>query len=173
MSLLNILNLWPPFNTSNMSAYDSVWHRCLLAVQTQIKSLNLADIDASSVVVQKVPWARDFTNGVHSFPGVVICPWHAEDMNPLAGTNRRDDVGYPVLVSIVAKDNQDLTGNLSSYLLWREKIARHFRNQRLAGVPEIIKTIAAPMSVVLPEAFVKGVFHSAFVFRFISREVRG
>src|SRR5262249_24124364 len=156
-----------------MSAYDSVWHRCLLAVQSQIKSLNLTGINASNIVVQKVPWARDFTNGALSFPGIVVCPWHAEDMNPQAGPNRRDDDGYPVLGSIVAKDNQDLTSHLGSYLLWREKIARHFRNQRLVGVPEIIKTVATPMSVVLPEAFVKGVFHSAFVFRFISREVRG
>lgn len=173
MNLLNILNLLPPFDTIDMSAYDSVWHRCLLAVQTQIKALDLDDVAAASVVVQKVPWARDFSNGARTFPGIVICPWQTEDMNPLAGTNRRDDVGYPVLVSIVARDNQDLTGNLATYLLWREKIARHFRNQRLLGVPEIIKAIPIPLNVVLPEAFVKGVFHSAIVFRFISRESRG
>lgn len=153
--------------------YRPVHYRCLLAVQELIIALHLPGVADASVVVQKLPWARKFTDGVYPFPGVIVSPLGAETMHPEQGTNRLDDVGYPVHVSIVAADNQDLTSNLGAYLLWRESIARAFRNQPLDGVPEIIRCTVEPQQIVLPEEFTKGVFHSELLLRFVSREPRG
>jgi hypothetical protein len=153
-------------------AYRPVHQRCLSTVQARIRALALPGLAASSVVVQKLPWARAFTDGRYAFPGVIVSPLGAETMPAEAGTNRRDDVGYPVHVSIVAADNQDLTSHLAMYLLWREKIARAFRNQPLQGVPEIIRCDVEPHRIVLPEEFIKGIFHSELLLRFVSREPR-
>jgi hypothetical protein len=142
-------------------------------VQSQIQGLNLSGISADSIIVRKLPWARDFTQGRISYPGIVISPYGVETMSLAEGTNLRDDVGYPVIVSILAADNQDQVNNLGTYLLWREKLARYFRNQPLATVNEVYTCRIEPQPIVLPAAFQDLVFVSAMCLRFISREQRG
>lgn len=174
MDFLNFLTLTYPFSGPiTMPATDSVWYRCLAACLSQVQGLGLDGINTDDMVLQKLPWARAWSNKTRNFPGLIICPWGSEEMNPMAGVNRRDDVGYPVLISLIAQDNEDLESNLSEYLLWREQINRFFRNQRLTGVPEIIKTVANPLPVWLNDSFSKNIWHSSLSFRFYSREVRG
>lgn len=174
MNLFQIITPWYPF-TAATTTYRSVWSRILSKVLSQVIGLGLMGIDTANISIQKTPFTRDWTNpgSGKTYPGIIICPWGSETMNPTQGVNRRDDVEYPVLISIFTNDNEDLVNNIDRYLLWREKIARHFRNQKLSGIPEIIKTIPRPLPVYLPEPFQRGVWHSAMVFGFVSREVRG
>ena len=76
-----------------------------------------------------------------------------ENQNPNRGTNIRDDVHYPVMVTILAADNQDLTTNQEQYLKWREQINRAFRNQGLSAVPEIYNVQVSPGPITSPNAF--------------------
>lgn len=172
MNLFQILTPFYPFGGSGI-VEQAVHFKVLKSVLGSLKTMNLPGVSASNIVLQKLPWARDWANAVRTFPGIVVCPYGSESMSPSEGVNRRDDVGYPVLISVFQNDNEDLITNLNRYLLWRQKIARFFRNQKLAGVTEIIKTVANPLPVLLPDAFTRGVWHSAISFRFISREVRG
>jgi hypothetical protein len=174
MSLLDVANLCPPFASRRTPWPTSVNERCVLAVQARIRGLRLSDLNAASVVVQKVPWARDFlgANPKYALPGVIIAPWGEEQMNPSEGTNLKDDVGYPVLVSIIAADRQRLVADFGKYLSWRERIARAFRNQPLPGVDEVISCSIDPGPILQPEAFLRGVYHSSMTLRFISREPR-
>lgn len=161
--------------------YTVVWYECLLAVQSEIQGLNFGGSSppqSSSIIVQKLPWAKRFllpsTDPDYlPSPGIIICQWNRETMDPSEGTNIKDDVGYPVLVSIVAKDQQNLTAHQEDYLGWRQQIARHFRNQRLNGVDEVYVCEVQPNIVTLPEAFLQNIYHSALVLNFTSREVRG
>lgn len=173
MNILRIVSPWYPWSW-NSTPYQPVYWRVLNAVLAGCKGLNLAGFDPSNIVIQKEPWARDWTNDVRQFPGLVVCTWGSEGAAATAGTNLRDDIDYPVLVSIFDRNNEDnSTNNMKKYLRWREQVSRHFRYRPLKAVPEIIKAPVTPLPVVLPDAYVSGVLHTAMVFRFTSREVRG
>lgn len=155
-------------------AYQSVHWRCMVAVQCKLRAMRLVGISPTSIVTQKLPWAKPFEPDYQQYatPGIIISPWGQEAM--LGGLNRLDDVGYPVLVSIIASDNQDLTTNLSKYLLWRERVARAFRNQSLGpAVPEVYTCRLEPLTIAVPESFLAGFWSSHLLLRFISREPRG
>jgi hypothetical protein len=172
LELLETPTLTPPF-VSTATPEMSVHERCLLAAQSVIRSLALSGIDDASVVVRKLPWSREFTQGELPFPGIILSPLERETMDHWRGTNLRDDVGYPVQVSIVDRGNQDLQTNLGRMLIWRQRIARAFRNQRLTDVEEIMTCVVEPHHIYLPEAFDKGVDQSTLTLRFMSREPRG
>lgn len=154
----------------------SVHYQCLLAAQARIQGLSLSGIASASIRVQKVPVASADLWGAtktYAFPGIILSPLGTERMNPMAGTNVRDDVGYPVVVSIFDADNQSVTANHNKYLLWRQKIARAFRNQRLPGVSEIIYATVETGPILDPAQWMQNRFHSAMTLRFTSREIRG
>jgi len=151
----------------------AVHHRCLAAVQSKVRALGLAGLDADSVLVRKLPIDRGLGPQV-SLPAVLVTP-ERETMPPGAGVNLRDDVGYAVAVTLVDRDNQEpsLSANLNQYLRWREQIARAFRHQRLPGVPEIVTCTVEPAGVVGADAWAKNLYVSSLVLRFTSREQRG
>jgi hypothetical protein len=152
-------------------ATQALHYRCLLAVQARIRGLSLTGIASANVRVLKLPrYLRD----KDSLPGVAVCPV-GKDPN-LGGTNERDDIGYPVLVTTVSAGDQDLETNLPRNLLWRQKIQRALRNQHLAGVPssEIWIVKPEPLEILDPTLFFeKDLEYSAMLFRCISRETRG
>lgn len=154
---------------------EAVHYRCLTAVQARIRALSLSGIENANVLVKKLPiekWAfRDTGLGL---PGVLVTP-QRETMDPRAGTNIRDDVGYGVLVTVCQADNQDhtLEAGLSERILWREKVARAFRSQRLSGVSEVYTCRIEPGDPLIPAAWLQQVHASALLLRFLSREVRG
>ena len=152
--------------------YVPVYARCLSAVFARVQSLGLGGIAAESIVLREVPWARDFTQGVLDLPGIVITPEGAESASISAGTNRRDDIGYPILVTLLAADNEQSVDNLRAVLRWREVIARAFRQQRLSDVDEVIACQVENRPVIGAEAYQKGMLQSALLLRFISREPR-
>lgn len=152
---------------------ESIHTRCLAAVQAKIRLLALDGLTSSRVVVEKLPVARNLATGV-GLPAVVLSP-HRAAMPLTAGTNTLDDVHYDVLVTIVERDNQEpsLHANLDRHLLWRQQIARAFRNQRLGGVPEVIDAAVEPAEGLADESWKRELMTSALLLRFTSREVRG
>lgn len=150
-------------------ATTAVHYRILEAVRVGVNACALSGIPSAQV--HRV-WLPRVLEGLVTYPAVLICPAGAEtDVSQLVG---RDDVGYPVLVALVDKQQADNAANMPRNLLWRQKVARYFRWQRLAGVTEVqLPTQIIPDQVVIPEAFAKNLFMSAILFRFISREPRG
>jgi len=153
---------------------QSVSYRCLLAAQAVIQSLGLANVDAANVVVRKLPLDRGLGAGLPiQFPAVLLTP-ERETMDPTAGVAGLDDVVYGVRVTVVDVDNQESTllANLDKYSLWREQIARAFRNQRLSGVPEVINAHVDPADPILPDAWQDNLYAAGLLLRFVSREPR-
>jgi hypothetical protein len=152
---------------------ESIHTRCLAAAQARIRLLGLDGLAGDSVVVEKVPAGRNLATLV-GLPAIVLSP-HRAAMPAVEGTNSLDDVFYDVLVAIFDRDNQESTlqANLGRHMLWRQQIARAFRNQRLSGVPEVINCGVEPAEGLLEEAWKRELMTSAVLLRFTSRETRG
>lgn len=150
--------------------YRSVWDRCTVAVRDTIDGLTLDGIASAKVVAEW--WPKILRNMTPEPPAVLVAPFASEDY-PQTGVNDEDDVGYPVVVVMVDKLNNESAANMTRDLLWREQISRVFRFQRLAGVPEIYNTLIQPDVVVHPDAYAHGLLVSTLLFRFVSREERG
>lgn len=155
--------------------YRCVHDRCLYAVRDVVRGLNLKGVPRLSIQVMKVPdVSRLYGSGRrYAWPAVVIHPIGAETMDPAAGNNRRDDVGYPCNVSIFEKDNQKLQANLGRHLEWREKICRGLRHQDLPRVPEVIRVTIEPGPIGPYELWKTGLFATTILARCLSREPRG
>lgn len=151
----------------------SVHYRCLEAVRARILQCQLAGLDANSVLIRKLPSDRGFDDGVYVLPGIVISQLGVESQSPGEGTNIRDDVQYPVTITILASDNQDLVTNQEVYLKWREQINRALRSQRLSGVDEVYRVTVTPGPITSPNAAWNNYYHSQLIVRCVSREVRG
>lgn len=124
--------------------------RCLEAVQSEIQGLALSGLPSAQVYAKKLPTDRDVT-----LPAVVCSlPGHAPEQLA-GGLNQREDVGYPVLVTLIVAENQDLAINADAdtHALWREKIVLHFHNQRLTGVSEVFTCKVEPRAIVDMDAF--------------------
>ena len=157
------------------SGTTSVHYRCLTSIQARIQLLELTGVDSDSVVIRKLNSTRGTDDGSGlAFPLVVISPLGAETISQNMGTNKRDDVGYPTLVSFLSADNQDLVTNQERYLKWREDVSRAFREQRLPNVGEVYKSVVQPGPIASPQAFWDaGLYHGSIVIRSLSRETRG
>ena len=155
------------------SGTESVHYRCLGAVQAAILLCNLEDLADASVVIRQLPSDRGFDDGTYDLPGIVISQIGVENQSPSEGTNIRDDVQYPVTITILAGGNQDLVTNQEKYLKWREQINRALRNQRLTGVDEVYKVTVTPGPITSPNAAWNNYYHSQLIIRCVSREVRG
>jgi hypothetical protein len=154
---------------------EALHARCLTAVQARIRSLALAGLSADNIVIQKLPLDRPLVgSGGIGLPAIVLSP-RREAMPITAGTNGLDDVQHDVLVAMFDRDNQEptLQLNLDRQLLWRQQVARAFRNQRLTGVPEVINAAVEPAEGLLQEAWKQELLVSALLLRFTSRETRG
>lgn len=160
----------------------------LTLIQTSIVNRGLQGISSSSVLVQKVPRARaqDLPDGATSFPCIVIAPWGAEELLDF-GTSR-DDVVYPIVVGIVANDQQkDQSKNRGLYFGWRESLRKLFINQPLPN--QVTATVNGtsyasgmlayqvkiqPLDIIDRESWQSfGNYVSGMVLKCYSREVRG
>ncbi len=153
---------------------ESVLKRALDAVVTRVQALSLAGVTSSNIFVRNAAWDRDIGTGLtKGLPAIVVAPGPSERQSAGAGTNSRDDVGYPIVVSIFASDTQALESNTNTYTLWRQKINRAFRNQALPGVVEIYRIEVEPGPIIDPGALLANRLASTMLLRCISREVRG
>jgi hypothetical protein len=154
---------------------EALHARCLTAVQARIRSLALSGLSGDNVVIKKLPLDRPLVgSGGIGLPAIILSP-RREAMPITAGTNGLDDVHHEVLVAMFDRDNQEQTLqlNLDRHLLWRQQVARAFRNQRLTGVPEVINAAVEPAEGLLSEAWKQELLVSALLLRFTSRETRG
>lgn len=179
-STLNSRNAYsqPVYAAITDQSRQSVHVRCLEAIAVRIRNLALPMLAADSVVTSELPWLNRMFTPEEQYPArpmpcVMICPVGAETMNAAEGLNVRDDVGYPCLVVITAKADQQLRDWMPRYTLWRQSIARAHRQGRLPGVEEIIDMTCEPGAIVVPDAFARLYWHSALVVRCKSREPRG
>jgi len=151
----------------------SILFDILDAVRAGIQTLALPGLAAANVVVQKVPGDRAQDLPALQFPCVLIAPHGSETTDPLAGTNLRDDVVYPVRVTILAADGGDQQFGFRQYLGWRETIRRAFHNQRL-DADLCFNVQVQPLAIVDKSAWSdRQLFASAVVLNCFSREARG
>lgn len=164
----------PIFYVNSSSSGTSVHFACAEAVQAKIRSLSLTSIDNSDIIIRKLDSDRGADDGTYDYPMIVISTFGIETMPNTGGTNQRDDVVYPVVVTILAADNQDLSTNQNKYLLWRQKINRSLRNQNLSDVSEIYTVTVQPGPITSPNAFwERNLYHSSLIVKCHSREIRG
>ncbi len=145
----------------------------LAAVRSAIQALALPGLAAANIVVQKVPGDRVQDLPAVQLPCILIAPHGSETTDPLAGTNLRDDIVYPVRVTILAADSGDQQFGFQQYLGWRETIRRSFHNQRLTS--ELCFNVQVqPLPIVDKSAWTdRHLFASALVLNCFSRESRG
>ena len=147
----------------------AVSSQLLTQIHASIVAIGLTGILDASIRIRKIPVEEP----AWSFPYVMVYPISSETMNPDAGTNQSDDIGYPIGVTMVAADNMDPSDtNLAKYLKWREDIARTFRNQRISGVAESIRSWIEPGLIREPPAWLHNRWNSRLVVRAICREPR-
>ncbi len=161
----------PPAAQTLTQSAQSVHYRCLTAVQGIVQGLGLPGIDANDIQVTWLDANR--CQGLYDLPCVSISPLGSEGQpGVLCG---RDDIEYPVLVSIEDAGMNDMQLGLAGRTLWRQGIFRSFRNQPLPGVSEIVTTVTDPRPVLDPSWFMREDlrFVSALLFKFRSREPRG
>ena len=164
----------PVFYVHSTSSGTSVHFACAQAVQAKIRSLSLTSIDNSDVIIRKLDSDRGTDDGTYDYPMIVISTFGIETMPNTGGTNQKDDVIYPVVVTILAADNQDLSTNQNKYLLWRQTINRALRNQNLSDVAEIYTVSVQPGPITSPNAFwERNLYHSSLIIKCHSREIRG
>lgn len=160
---------------------ESVYFQCLQAAQTRIRLLELRDIMPGNITAWKLPLLRAVGSAIGkkaSFPCVILSTMEAEALNAEAGTNARDEIIYPVGVTIVSEvDVKPEYGHVEEghdrHLKWREQIRKAFINQRLPGVSSIWRTNVRMRVPQIAGLIADGLEGSAMVLEFISRETRG
>lgn len=153
---------------------DSIHFLLLQAIQARIIAVNLTEV-GSNVLIRKIPTERGHDSSTYTYPAVIVSPMGSEQLG--GGTNARDDIGYPVLVSILAKNNQDLSEtNLNKFLLWRELISKAFRgDQQLVtgGDWNAHRTKVEPGPVLSPTAVWNNQYQCSLTVRCEARQTRG
>lgn len=152
---------------------DAYLTAILEAAKARIELLALSGL--ASVVIQKELNERLIGAGKEfALPACILAPMNwASPAN--AGTNEQDDCTYSIACVFFSADNQ-VTGvdaKDERQFLWLQKTAWAFRQQRLPGVPTIIRTEVQPGEITVDEAWKDGWHASALLLKFISREGRG
>lgn len=106
---------------------DSVYKQALDQVVTIIKAMDLTGIADDEVKMRKVPW--DDTHP--PIKGITIS-W--DDEVEGSGTNCRDDIGYPIFVTMVEGTGKGWSDDVNRIAQWRETIRHTFLNARLTNV---------------------------------------
>lgn len=105
---------------------DSLQKQTAAAIVTAIQALDLEGIQDDEIVARKV--AREDT---HIDYGITVS-W--EDEREARGTNERDDIGYPFVVTMCQGTSRGATDEMAKLSKWRENIRRTFHNKRLTGI---------------------------------------
>lgn len=161
--------------TSVASAYQNLTDatkafqaQVLDAVAVRIRSLGLAGLDSVNVrrkwTPRKVP--------AQSGSAVFVCPGEGEGFpEVMTGT---DDTDLPVAVHIITPIGDDETADLDRVSLWRQKILRAVANQRLDGVPQVLKAVPYTARIFDQAAFTQAKHAVGSIgFRFRLRWTRG
>lgn len=178
-------NVSTPLLFRSSDSNESVYFQCLQAAQTRIRLLELEDIAYHNVTAWKLPLLRAVGTAIKKqagYPVVILSTMDSETLNAAAGTNARDEIMYPVGVSIVSELKDDyarkpeydhLTTGHNRHLKWRERIRRAFINQRLPGVEEVFNCTVQLRVPQIAGLISDGLEGSAMVLQFFARETRG
>ena len=145
---------------------ESVQQRILDSVQARLRNLLLENLDSERIVIRAEPWSRNLPK-----PCCVISP-APEQLDPAAATNLRDQIGYGVVVAFARATHEELEGSRNELYEWRRRAMAAFRNQTLAGVPEVFRCVIEPEPVIDPSAFEHGLDVSSFTIRCLTYESR-
>lgn len=147
----------------------ALFETILTTVQSDIRALALTGVASANVTITKsvVTDNRNLPNVQISFP-------RPEIMKKEAGTNTKDEVVYPILVTLMDADNQNQTVHFPDYLTWRKRVAAHFRHQPLSGVSEVHTCHVEPVDVIDEKKWSDlGLYLSGLLLLFSAREARG
>ena len=148
--------------------------------QGRIVSLGLEGVAEKNITVRKLPVARGRGSrgelAEDEKPAIIISTMGT--VGDRGGTNVRDDVDYPILISILASDNQDLEKNHDRYLTWARRIRGRLHNQRVVdslaeSMADNFNCIVRAGPTTVPTAFWSGIWHSSLLLRCYVRETRG
>lgn len=157
---------------------DPVHLRILDGFVSGIRTLNLNGIGSATNKVFR-RWYPTYLKGTDDdtagsgggMPMVQVAPYPKE--TPLGLLTNRDDVGYPVLVAFFAKADPKLDNDMSRNLKWRRQVGAYFRNQQMAGVPEVVMVEWQPDAIIATDWLRDNYLAGAEVFIVRARETRG
>lgn len=155
----------PITNTATKAVQDRIHN----AVKQLILLLNLPDIEDVNVVEKWLP--QQLTAGANPVPQVQIVPMNGVNFPGIM--NNRDDVGYPLAILFIDKQNQDYVANKTRNLLWLEIVSKAIRFQRLAGVSESLYAEPEQWININEQMFGSQFYVGVLGFRFRARETRG
>lgn len=174
----------PPIIFLASRSTDSVYDRILAGTHARVQGLALAMAGLSKAPhPATLPAARvlagEFIDPqlTPAFPAVWITPPEQGSEQVREVVNGADDLGWPVVVSIVDRRDPREAGAIPTYRRWREQLSRALRFQRLPGVPEVYRAAIEPQAmarwVVQGEGSGGLYFTSTLQFRFWTRDPRG
>lgn len=136
---------------------SSVHDSAIDAVRQGILDLKLTGLTSQNIHLRKVPW--DNINRPQY--GVTLSPQVTDGSAETVeadGSNERDDIGYPIYVTMVMSTGKGWDQNRETMAEWRQKIWRTFHRKRLAsfsvaGVNQI-GCYVKPVTIHLPQQYV-------------------
>lgn len=145
---------------------QTIYERIVEQVLSDLQGASLTGISKSQIKLQTSP-QKD------SNKMLLVAPYGREGYRN-TGTNRRDDVMYPVLVAHIDPGNRDQGAEKRNRRMsWRQDVSRLFRQQHLTGVPEVRDCVPRYMDQVDTNAWFRdNQCVGAIVLEFMSREVR-
>lgn len=160
--------VYRPLGTDDENS-QSVWEQCVTHTVTTITALQLSGLTSDKIIDGWLP--TKFQGISPAPPSCWVAPFGAETYP--GRLNDKDDVGYPVVVLLIDAADRESRRNFRRNLIWRERISRALRYDAPAGISEVFWTDINPDTIVNPDAWRDGLWASALLFRFISREERG
>lgn len=169
-------------------ANNAILFDLMTLIKSSIENRGLIGISSANVIIVKEPvkLLKELPTP-KPWPGIVIAPWGAEELNPMEASNSRDDVYYPIVVAVIAADNGDQQKSFNKYLFWRQSVRQLFHDQQLPnnttstvnGTSYVAGTLAwhvyvRPLDIVDRQAWRENnQFASGLLLRCKSRETRG
>lgn len=134
LSITNIFSSVVTLYQQFTDGLDTPHYRILQAVEARINTAGFSWLASTKILVR---WVPKFIEIVDPPPCMFICPMGVEQYEDQVVT--RDDPGFPVVCVLADAVNGIGTTNMNRDLGWRIQVSRLFRNQKLSGVPEVIK----------------------------------
>lgn len=141
--LPSIVSDEPLFQVSGGATFTSVHAALAAQVQSMIQGMlgtSIIGPTPQSVRVRKTGYLADYSgqnplpaNYAYQLPGIVICYFDVEDIDPALGTNARDEIGYPITIVFAREGQSANTFSEDSddlFLTWRQAVERTFTNLR-------------------------------------------
>lgn len=106
---------------------DAVFKQAMDQVVTILQGLNLVGIADNEIKVRKFPW----DDGHPPHKGITVS-W--DDEVEGKGSTCRDDIGYPIIITMCQGTGKGWSDDIGRIATWRETIRQRFINARLTGV---------------------------------------